>query len=52
MNQNKIARRGRKKYWPEIEKDLKIWIVNQRKGGRKVSTVVIKFRAKIWAQKD
>ena len=50
MNQNKRARRGRKEYWPELEKDLKIWIVNQRKDRRKVSTVEIKCRAKILAQ--
>ena len=47
MNQNKRARRGRKEYWPELEKDLKIWIVNQGKDGRQVSTVAIKFIAKI-----
>ena len=50
MNQNKRDRRGRKEYWPELEKDLKIWIVNQRKDGRKLSTVEIKFRANILAQ--
>ena len=27
-NQNKRARRGIKKNWPEIEIDLKIWILN------------------------
>ena len=50
MNQNKRAGRGRKEYWPELEKDLKIWIVNQRKDERKISTVAIKFKAKILAQ--
>ena len=50
MNQNKRARRWRKEFWPELEKELKMWVMNQRKDGRKVSTVAIKFRAKIITQ--
>ena len=51
MNQNKSARRGRKHFWPESENFLKILVMNKRNDGKNVSTLSMKFKAKIIKQK-
>jgi len=51
MKTTKRARRGRGAFWPEIEEDVKEWILELRKVGRKVSTTSIKLKAKSVAEK-
>lgn len=50
MNRRKRSNRYRKPYWPLLEKDLYNWIKSQRDGGRPVSTIQIRLRAKSLAK--
>ena len=50
MNPKKRARRGLKAKWPNLEMDLKEWIMAQRDNDRPVSTVAIKLKAKMIAR--
>ena len=47
----KSRRRGAAK-WPNLENKLRNWIKNERKEGKRVSTVGIKFKAKEIAKND
>ena len=46
MNPRKRTRRSRKEFWPEIEQQLKEWIVTKRSENWRVSTVAIRLRGK------
>lgn len=41
MDPRKRARRYRKEFWPELETELKKWVLSKREADRKVSTVLI-----------
>lgn len=41
MDPRKRARRYRKEFWPELETELKDWVLSKRGADRKVSTVLI-----------
>ncbi len=45
MNARNRARRYKNEFWPELEQDLKKWIIEERTKGRKVSTVIIRVKA-------
>lgn len=45
MKEHKRARRYGKCLWPELEKDLKKWVLNQRVEKRRVSTLGIRLKA-------
>jgi transposase-like protein len=49
INPKKRARRGRRAFWPEIESDLKEWILKKRNDNRKVSTIDIRLEARLMA---
>ncbi|XP_049760721.1 general transcription factor II-I isoform X6 [Elephas maximus indicus] len=49
MNPRKRARRGPKAKWPELENDLKEWIISRREQNQAVSTVAIQIKAKLLA---
>jgi transposase-like protein len=49
INPKKRARRGRRAFWPEIESDLKEWILKKRNDNRKVSTIDIRLKARLMA---
>lgn len=46
MPKTKKARHSRKAYWPELETNLKNWVVQQRGKGLSISTVKIRMQAK------
>lgn len=50
INPRKRARRGPKARWPNLESDLKEWVLAQRENNRPVSTVAIKLKAKLMAR--
>jgi hypothetical protein len=45
INPRKRARRGRKPFWPQLEIQLKDWVLQSRADNRQVSTVKIRFEA-------
>jgi hypothetical protein len=46
MNPKKRCRRSRKEFWPELESQLKTWIISRRNENRRVSTTGIRLKAK------
>ena len=46
MNPNKRSRRSGKAYRPDLELELKNWIIEERAKGRRISTVIIRLKAK------
>lgn len=46
MNPKKRCRRFRKEFWPELESQLKTWIISRRSENRRVSTTGIRLKAK------
>ena len=51
MNHNKRAHRGKVPQWPELEEELKNWIIERRRvGKRQVSTIAIRLKAKMLAK--
>lgn len=49
LHPRKRARRGRVAKWPNLEANLKQWILTQRQTNRSVSTVAIKLKARLMA---
>lgn len=49
MNTRRRSRRGPEARWPQLEENLKQWIVTQRENHRAVSTVAIKMKARLMA---
>ncbi|XP_023413203.1 zinc finger protein 263 isoform X7 [Loxodonta africana] len=49
MNPQKRACRGPKAKWPELENDLKEWIISRREQNQAVSAVTIQIKAKLLA---
>ena len=45
VKKTQLSFRGHKARWPKLEERLEQWIVEQRAGGRSVSTVTIRLRA-------
>jgi hypothetical protein len=45
MPPSKRARRKRSAFWPQVEDQLKKWVIDERKSKRRVSTVAIRLNA-------
>ena len=52
MNPQKCARRGATAKWPQLESDLKEWILMRRKQDQPVSTLEVQIKAKLLANEN
>ena len=51
MPWTKRARRFGKPYWPELEEELKNWVIKMRQDQRRISTARIRVQAKVIAKR-
>ncbi len=50
MPPSKRARRKRSAFWPQLEDQLKKWVIDERKSKRRVLTVAIRLKAQELAE--